>query len=94
MPFLGFSRCSQSQLKRCYLVGGALLWGKEGKRSRIPSRCVTVWKERNRLAFRGGSLVIQKLKNSFVCNLWSWARVYIGEESSLLLGFLEWLVAT
>ena len=29
----------------------------------------TVWKERNRLAFRGGSLVIQSLKNSFVCSL-------------------------
>ncbi|KAJ9673635.1 hypothetical protein PVL29_023281 [Vitis rotundifolia] len=51
----------------------------------------TVWKERNRLAFKGGSLALQKLKNSFVCNLWSWARVYIGEESSSLIGFLEWL---
>ena len=29
-----------------------------------------------------------------VCTLWSWARVYIGEESSSLLGFLEWLAAT
>ena len=48
----------------------------------------------NRLAFRGGSLAIQKLKNSFVCNLWSWAKVYVGEESSSLLGFLEWLAAT
>ena len=47
----------------------------------------------NRLAFREGSLAIQKLKNSFVCNLWSWDRVYIGEESSSLLGFLEWLAA-
>ncbi|RVX10222.1 LINE-1 reverse transcriptase-like [Vitis vinifera] len=47
----------------------------------------TVWKERNRLAFRGGSLDIQKLKNYFVCNLWSWARVYMGEESSSLLLF-------
>ena len=54
----------------------------------------TVWKEMNRLAFKGGSLAMQKLKNSFVCNLWSWARVYIGEESSSLLGFLEWLAAT
>ena len=53
----------------------------------------TVWKERNRLAFRVGSLAIQKLKNSFVCNLWSWARVYLGEESSSLFGFLEWLAA-
>ena len=54
----------------------------------------TVWKERNRLAFKEGVLHIQKLKNSFVCTLWSWARVYIGEESSSLLGFLEWLAAT
>ena len=52
----------------------------------------TVWKERNRLAFRGGSLAIQKLKIFFAYNLWSWARVYMGEESSSLLGFLEWLV--
>ena len=54
----------------------------------------TVWKERNRLAFRGGSLDIQKFKNFFVCNLWSWARVYIGEDTYSLLGFLEWLAAT
>ena len=54
----------------------------------------TVWKEMNRLAFRGGSLAIQKLKNSFVCNLWSWVRVYIGEESLSLIGFLEWLIST
>ena len=53
-----------------------------------------VWKERNRLAFKGRVLNIQKLKNSFICTLWSWARVYIGEESSSLLGFLEWLAAT
>ena len=46
---------------------------------------------KKRLTFREGSLAIQKLKNSFVYNLWSWARVYMGEESSSLLGFLEWL---
>ena len=46
------------------------------------------------VSFQGGSLDIQKFKNSFVCNLWSWARVYIGEETYSLLGFLEWLAAT
>ena len=51
----------------------------------------TVWKERNMLAFRGGFLAIQSLKNSFVCNLWSWAKLYRGEESSSLLSFLEWV---
>ncbi|WJZ87793.1 hypothetical protein VitviT2T_007145 [Vitis vinifera] len=54
----------------------------------------TVWKERNRIVFRGGSLDIQKFKNSFVCNLWGWAKVYIGEETYSLLGFLEWLGTT
>ena len=53
----------------------------------------TVWKKINRLAFRGGSLAIQTLKNSFVFSLWSWVMVYMGEESSSLLGFLEWLAA-
>ena len=53
----------------------------------------TVWKKRNRLAFRG-VLDIQKLKNFFVCNLWSLARLYIGEESLSLIGFLEWLAST
>ena len=40
----------------------------------------TVWKERNRLTFRGG-LAIQRLKYSFVCNIWGWAKLYIGEFS-------------
>ena len=54
----------------------------------------TVWKERNRLAFRGGILNVQKLKNSFVCNLWSWAKLYVGEEAFSLIGFLEWIAST
>ena len=52
-----------------------------------------IWKERNRLAFRGGVLAIQKLKTSFVCNLWGWAKLYIGEEPLSLIGFLEWLAS-
>ena len=53
----------------------------------------TVWKERNRLTFRGGVLDIQKLKNYFVCSLWGWARLYIGEKRLSLIGFLEWLAS-
>ena len=37
-----------------------------------------VWKERNRLAFNGGVLNIQKLKNSFACTLWSWGVYWRG----------------
>ncbi|RVW44612.1 Heat shock protein 90-5, chloroplastic [Vitis vinifera] len=54
----------------------------------------TVWKERNRLAFRGGVVNVQRLKNSFVCNLWNWAKVYLGEEAFSLIGFLEWIAST
>ena len=53
-----------------------------------------IWKERNRLAFKGGVLHIQKLKNFFVCNLWGWARLDIEDNSLSLLGFLEWLAST
>ena len=31
-----------------------------------------IWKKRNRIAFRDGILVVQRLKHSFVSNLWSW----------------------
>ncbi|KAJ9677832.1 hypothetical protein PVL29_022672 [Vitis rotundifolia] len=58
----------------------------------------TVWKERNRLAFRGGGgggeLAIQKIKYSFVCNLWGWAKLYNGAESRSLIGFLEWIASS
>ena len=36
----------------------------------------TVWKERNRIAFEDGVEAIQRLKYSFVYNLWSWNRVF------------------
>ncbi|KAJ9708505.1 hypothetical protein PVL29_000510 [Vitis rotundifolia] len=52
-----------------------------------------VWKERNRLAFKGGEFAIQKFKHSFVCNLWGWAKLYMGEEPVSLIGFLEWLAS-
>ena len=55
----------------------------------------TVWKERNRLAFRGegGELAIQRFKYSFVCNIWGWAKLYMDEEPLSLIGFLEWLAS-
>ena len=60
----------------------------------IPFIFCTLWKERNMLAFRGGVLAIQKLKNSFVCNLWGCAKLYIGEELLSLIGFLKWLASS
>ena len=39
------------------------------------------------------SVDVQKLKHSFVSNWWSWNSLYIGEEISSLIGFLEWLAS-
>ena len=52
-----------------------------------------IWKERNRLAFKGGVLDCQKLKTSLVYIIWGWAKVYINMESKSLIGFLEWLAS-
>ena len=54
----------------------------------------TVWKEMNRLAFRGGCVEYSETKEFFVCNLWSWVKLYLGEESLSLIGFLEWVTST
>ena len=53
----------------------------------------TVWKERNRLAFKGEELAIQKVKNSFVRNLWGWAKLYNSAKPHSLIGFLEWIAS-
>ncbi|RVW50823.1 hypothetical protein CK203_076848 [Vitis vinifera] len=53
----------------------------------------TIWKERNRLPFKGGVLAYQKLKTSLVYIIWGWAKVYIDMESKSLIGFLEWLAS-
>ena len=53
----------------------------------------TIWKERNRLAFKGGVLAYQKLKTSLVYSIWGWAKVYIDMESKSLIGFLEWFAS-
>ena len=36
----------------------------------------------------------QRLKHSFVSNLWSWNSLFIGEEISSLIGLLEWLASS
>ena len=50
-----------------------------------------VWKERNLLAFGNEEFSLQRLKYSFVCNLWSWVRVSIVLSPSFLVSFLDWL---
>ena len=50
----------------------------------------TVWKERNMLAFDNAELLVQKMKNCFVCNLWSWYRMSIGVVFCSLPPLLGW----
>ena len=38
-----------------------------------------VWMERNRIAFDNEDFSIQRLKNSFVCNLWLWTKLVVNE---------------
>ena len=53
-----------------------------------------MWKERNSITFKDGLLAVQRLKFSFVYNLWSWNRVFVGEEVRSLIGFLEWMASS
>ena len=51
----------------------------------------SVWKERNRLAFGDEDLSLQRLKYSFVCNLWFWVRGSLAESHSSLVSFVDWI---
>ena len=74
---------------------GSFVGQKRKKAWRIVPLCIfwSVWKERNCIIFKDETLTVQRLKLNFVYNLWSWNRVYLGEEASSLIGFLEWLAS-
>nr|CAN64140.1 hypothetical protein VITISV_012858 [Vitis vinifera] len=42
-----------------------------------------VWKERNRIAFDNEELSLNRLKNTFVCNLWVWSKPVVNEDKSI-----------
>ena len=50
-----------------------------------------VWKERNRIVFYNEELSIHRVKNSFVCNFWSWTKLYIVDGPLPLINFCDWL---
>ena len=50
-----------------------------------------IWKERNRIVFGNEDLSIQKMKNSFVCNLWFWAKSCLDVGPFSLINFVDWL---
>ena len=50
-----------------------------------------IWKERNRIAFENEELLIHRLKNSFVCNLWLWTKSVVNEGPLPLFSLFDWL---
>ena len=81
-------------VKATLLGWNGVFVGKKRKRAwQMAPLCIfwSIWKERNRLAFGNEELSLQRLKYSFVCNLWSWVRVSLVESPSSLVSFLDWI---
>ena len=51
----------------------------------------TVWKERNRLAFKDESLSIQRLKHSFILTFRVEAKLLIDDCPLIIANFIDWL---
>ena len=51
----------------------------------------TIWHERNYISFENKDLSVQRMKTSFICNLWSWSNVHIVERPISLVDFLTWI---
>ena len=51
----------------------------------------TVWNERNKIAFKDDELSFQRLKNSFVCILWSWTKMFVEDGPLTLVSFFDGL---
>ena len=51
----------------------------------------TVWNERNRAAFDNEIPSAFRMKSSFLFTLWSWAKMFSGDNLSSLVDFLTWL---
>ena len=47
----------------------------------------TIWQERNMAAFDNQAPSFQRMKVSFLTNLWSWARMYSVDNTNSLINF-------
>ena len=45
--------------------------------------------KKNNIAFNNKEFSMLRMKSSFVCNLWSWANLYMGDRPSSLVEFFE-----
>ena len=51
----------------------------------------TIWKARNKIAFEEEVLSIQRLKSSFVYFLWSEMKLFIKDDPSTLVDYIDWV---
>ena len=53
----------------------------------------TIWKERNRRAFKDKGYSLQGLKQMFLYNLWDWCNVFINSRTNIVVDFVDWIGA-
>ena len=72
---------------------GSFVDKKRKKVWRVGPLCLfwMIWKARNRIAFDRKEPLIQSLKSSFVCFLWSEAKGCIDDVPLTLFSFINWL---
>ena len=51
----------------------------------------TLWREINRLVFEDVNVSVNRMKSTFLCNLWSWVNLYSVEKPRPLIDFLTWV---
>ena len=75
-------------------LGGFNTGKKRRKVWKVAPLCLfwQVWKERNKIAFDNEELSIHRLKNSFVCNIWSWTM--IGAKICALMAHIRYDLCT
>ena len=91
---LGLIGSFRLRLETLYLVGPLPLWTRSVERlgGQLPFYLFwTIWKERNRIVFYNEALSIQRLKISFVCNIFSWSKTCLDGEPRSLINFVNWL---
>ena len=90
----GVSWVSPSSVRETLLSWNGFFLGKNRKKAwrAAPLHIFwTVWKERNRLAFKDESLSIQKLKHSFILTFWAEAKLFIDDCPLTIANFIDWL---
>ena len=63
------------------------------KRKKVAPLCIfgSVWRERNRGAFEDKECLDQSFESSFLYLFWDWVRVYMGDDMTSLIEFVDWL---